>query len=906
MAKRSTQAVSEAIRRWLGNDQPRHLPAEQLFERFMRHLPGMAWLKDASGKFVYVNDAMGRALGVPAHSLLGKTIAEVLDPAAAQQCSESDAAAAVSEAGVQVIEKFRCHDGTTHAALVSKFRVDGPEDIPTLLGGIAIDITDRMQAEERWRRSEEQLRLATRTGKVGAWDWDILANRFTWTGSLYAIHGITPEQFDGTMEGYVELIHPDDRDMVSAAIERSLESGQSCDFEFRAIRPDGTVIWVYTNAEVIYEDGRASRMVGATLDITPRKQTELALRESEERFAKAFNASPLVLTLSSISTGTLVEVNETFCRVTGYSREEALGRTTVELGLWANIRDREAMFEQLFREGRVRDREFRFRNRDGKEVIGLFSAEIIDIHGEPHTLTVIQDITDRADAQRALRVSEERLRLALRGANAGVWVYHADTRAAFWSTEFRNLFGFGPEVPCSLDILISRVHPEDRDRVRNEFVTLLRSGEGEFRQEFRVVHPELGLRWMLTLGRIERDEGAVHCHGISLDISRLKQVEDELRREDQRKNEFLATLAHELRNPLAPIRNGLEILKRTPANSAMAEQAREMMERQLRQMVRLIDDLLDLSRITRGKIELKRERVDLTSVVQSALEASRPLIEQAGHHLTLELATDALFVNADTLRLAQVFANLLNNAAKYTDNGGHIRMTMRRVGNEAHVSVRDDGIGIPSEMLPRVFEMFTQVDRSLEKAQGGLGIGLSIAKQLVEMHGGSIEAHSEGLGKGSEFTVRLPLCPASTPAAPDVSQRAAARVIGVRILVADDNLDAARSLAMMLEINGNEVQTASDGLEAIEIAQTFKPHVILLDIGMPRLNGYEVCKQLRQRAELADCLIIATTGWGQDEDVQRSREAGFDHHLVKPVETRVLEELLARGTPRRPSDRSTR
>ncbi|HEY8537518.1 MAG TPA: PAS domain S-box protein [Steroidobacteraceae bacterium] len=905
MTKRSTQAVSEAIRRWLGNDQPRTPPpAEQLFERFMRHLPGMAWLKDASGKFVYVNDAMARWLGVPPQALLGKTIPEVFGPDAVQQCIDSDTAAMASEAGVQVIEKFRFGDGTVHSALVSKFRVDGPEDMPALLGGIAIDITDRMQAEERWRRSEEHLRLATRTGKVGAWDWDIETNRFTWTGSLYAIHGVTPEEFDGTMEGFVKLIHPDDRSMATTAIYRSLESGQACDFEFRAIRPDGTVIWVYTNAEVIYENGRAVRMVGATLDITTRKQTELALRESEQRFAKAFNASPLVLTLSSISTGKLIEVNDTFCRLTGYSREEAIGRSTVELGLWSNVDDRRAVSEQLRREGRVRDREFRFRSRDGREVICLFSAERIDIHGEPHSLAVLQDITDRANAQRALRVSEERLRLALRGANAGVWVYHADTRAAFWSTEFRSLFGFGPEVPCSLDILMSRVHPDDRERVRTEFVTLLRSGEGEFRQEFRVLHPQLGLRWMLTLGRIEREDGAVHCHGISLDISRLKQVEDELRSEDQRKNEFLATLAHELRNPLAPIRNGLEILKRTSGDSDMAQQARAMMERQLRQMVRLIDDLLDLSRISRGKIELERERVDLTSVVQNALEVSRPLIEQAGHRLTLELASDALFVHADTTRLAQVFANLLNNAAKYTNNGGHIRMTMSRAGNEAVVSVRDDGIGIPAEMLTRVFDMFTQVDRSLEKAQGGLGIGLSIAKQLVEMHGGSIEAHSDGPGKGSEFTVRLPLCPAIASSTMRESHGLSMQVTGIRILVADDNLDAACSLAMMLSIDGNEVRTASDGLEAVEVAKAFRPQVALLDIGMPRLNGYEVCKQLRKIADLADCLIIATTGWGQDDDMQRSREAGFDHHLVKPIEMRALEELLAREIPRLRSGRA--
>jgi CheY-like chemotaxis protein len=403
----------------------------------------------------------------------------------------------------------------------------------------------------------------------------------------------------------------------------------------------------------------------------------------------------------------------------------------------------------------------------------------------------------------------------------------------------------------------------------------------------------------MTLGRIDRyEDGRLNCQGISIDISRLKQVEDELRIADQRKNEFLATLAHELRNPLAPIRNGLEILRLTDGSGDIAHQARAMMERQLRQMVRLIDDLLDLSRISRGKIELKRESVDLTGVVQNALEVSRPLIEQAGHQITLELASDPLFVHADATRLAQVFANLLNNAAKYTNNSGHIRVIVQRQGHEALVAVQDNGIGIPADMLPKVFEMFTQVDRSLEKAQGGLGIGLSIAKQLIDMHGGSIEAHSEGPGKGSEFRVRLPLTNATL-----ATQKSAESLVptpyatGLRILVADDNADAAKSLAMMLTMIGNEVVTARDGVEAVELARTFLPHVVLLDIGMPRLNGYDACRQLRAIESLANCLIVATTGWGQDDDIQRSREAGFDHHLVKPVEARVLEDLLGREYP---------
>ena len=368
-----------------------------------------------------------------------------------------------------------------------------------------------------------------------------------------------------------------------------------------------------------------------------------------------------------------------------------------------------------------------------------------------------------------------------------------------------------------------------------------------------------------------------------------------LQEADRRKDEFLATLAHELRNPLAPIRNGLHILRLAGDHREIAEQARATMERQVQQMVRLIDDLLDLSRISLGKVELRRERVDLAAVVQSAVEISRPVIEQSGHELTLSLPPEPVPLEADVTRLAQVLANLLNNAAKYTERGGHIRLAVERRGGEVAVSVEDDGVGIPAPMLPRVFEMFTQVDRSLEKSQGGLGIGLSIVKRLVEMHGGTVEARSGGHGLGSEFVVHLPLPLLSPlqPQAPGSEREEAGAPARRRVLVADDNADAAESLAMMLEIMGNEVRTANDGVEAVETAAAFRPDLILLDIGMPRLNGYDACRRIREQPWGGGIVIIALTGWGQDEDRRLSQEAGFDRHLVKPVEPAVLEQLLA-------------
>jgi signal transduction histidine kinase/CheY-like chemotaxis protein len=381
------------------------------------------------------------------------------------------------------------------------------------------------------------------------------------------------------------------------------------------------------------------------------------------------------------------------------------------------------------------------------------------------------------------------------------------------------------------------------------------------------------------------------------DATERKRTIEELEEAARRKDEFLATLAHELRNPLAPLRNGLEIMRLARQDPEAVEQSRAMMERQLHQMVRLIDDLLDLSRISRGKVELQREPVELAEVVRSAIETSRPVIEQAGHRLAVRLPPEPVIVEVDLTRLAQVFSNLLHNAAKYTDQG-HIVLTVERQGREVAIAVEDDGSGIPAAMLPRVFDMFTQIDPAPGKARNGLGIGLSIVKRLVEMHGGRVSAESAGLGLGSRFVVRLPVAGARAADAPEDAPAEEAPPARTRALIADDNLDSAASLAKILELMGNEVRTAHDGLEAVAAAADFRPALILLDIGMPNLNGYEACRRIREQPGGREALIVALTGWGQEEDKRRSQEAGFDQHLVKPLEIASLERLLAAAEAR--------
>jgi signal transduction histidine kinase/ActR/RegA family two-component response regulator len=395
-----------------------------------------------------------------------------------------------------------------------------------------------------------------------------------------------------------------------------------------------------------------------------------------------------------------------------------------------------------------------------------------------------------------------------------------------------------------------------------------------------------------TFDREELEFLETISHYVTLAYERLRLI-GQLREQDQRKDEFLATLAHELRNPLAPIRNGLELIRLSAGNPATRERATTIMQRQIEQMVRLVDDLLDVSRISHNRLELRKEQVELESIVRSAVETSRPVLDTARNDLKVVLPSEPVLLDADPVRLAQVFSNLLNNAAKYSAPGGSISLVATRTGDEVTIKVSDSGIGIEPGSLAKVFGMFVQLDASEQQIQTGLGVGLTLVQRLIEMHGGSVEARSEGAGKGSEFIVRL-------PALAQTAKQSLAKETAVmdhsqarrRILVVDDNLDSAESMAMMLKLSGHDVATAHDGVEAVKLAGEFQPDEALLDLGMPKLDGYEAARSIRQQPWGQRMLLVALTGWGQAEDKRRSREAGFDAHLVKPVDFDALEKLV--------------
>jgi len=513
------------------------------------------------------------------------------------------------------------------------------------------------------------------------------------------------------------------------------------------------------------------------------------------------------------------------------------------------------------------------------------------------------DLLERAQAEQRLRESEERFRRLVELLPVGVYTCEAPSGiVTFYNDQAAALWGRAPVQGDSNERFCGsfKLFHTDGTYLPHDqcpMATALRDGQAFRNLEVDIERPDGSrITALVNIDPIHDAKGqVVGAINVFHDITALKQAEKQLKEADRRKDEFLATLAHELRNPLAPIRNSLNILRMTEGAGAGAERLHEMMERQVAHMVRLVDDLLELSRISRGKIELQQQNVDISTVINHAVETSKPFIEAARHQLSVCLPSEPLTVSGDLVRLAQVFANLLNNSAKYTNPGGKITITGRRDGSDLIVSVRDTGVGIPREMLGRVFEMFAQVNNELSRTQEGLGIGLSLVRTLVTMHGGSVEARSMGLGHGSEFIVRLPLSATSGAESVAASSSSAdeQKTSTRRILVVDDNRDSADSLGMLLKFLGADIHLAYDGASALDAMRIFRPSVVLLDLGMPGMDGFEVARRIRQMPRGDKLRMIALTGWGQAEDRRRSAEAGFDHHLVKPVDFSALQGVLA-------------
>jgi PAS domain S-box-containing protein len=669
------------------------------------------------------------------------------------------------------------------------------------------------------------------------------------------------------------------------------------------IKKDGTECPIDDSAAPIRdEQGNVSGCVLIFRDVTAQRFNE---REKSEQLLTARLLASIVensndAIISKSLAGIIQTWNAAAERLFGFTADEAIGRHISLVIPPERIAEEDQIIASLKAGQRIEHFEtVRVRNNGEHIDVSLTISPIKDALGHVVGASkIVRDITEskRAESERQMFVT------LVESSTDFIGMCDLEAIPFFVNKSGLELVGLDSIEQARQKSVEEFFFPEDRAKIMTEFFPqVLEQGHGEIEIRFR--HFKTGeALWMAykLLKLTDIDNQPVAFATVSQDVTERKQLADDLQRlaadlseTDRRKNEFLATLAHELRNPLAPMSNMLEVLKRSDGDSKVLKQAMGTFERQLSQMVRLVDDLLDLNRITHDRLDLRKSEVELSSIIRQAVEVARPLLDAAGQRFNVDLPQEPIYLNADGARLAQVFGNLLNNSSKYTKPGGTISISAQRDGSEVVVQVKDNGAGIPTEKLHTIFDMFEQVHRTSEQSQGGLGIGLTLVKRLTEMHGGSVEAKSAGENQGSEFIVRLPILTERSPSSDPAAEVNRLTPTQRRIVIVDDNHDSAESLAMLLQINGTETFMAHDGVEALAQIEKYRPDVVLLDIGLPKLSGHEVCRRVREEPWGKDMVIIALTGWGQEDDRRKSEEAGFNGHLVKPVDYDKLLELLA-------------
>jgi len=760
---------------------------------------------------------------------------------------------------------------------------------------------EQVRASER----RELLRLTLRSIGDGVITTDVAGRVASMNGVAESLTGWTQADAAGQpLDTVFRVVNEDTRQPVENPAIKALREGIVVGLANHTvlIQRNGHECPIDDSAAPIRDErGLVSGCVLIFRDVTEQRriQRERAAQLHTARLLASIIESSDDAIISKSLDGTIQSWNAGAERIFGHTAQHAVGRHVSLIIPPERIAEENEIITRLMAGERIEHFETERQRADGRRLlVSLTISPIRDDAGQVVGASKIaRDVTDRklAEAERQKFVT------LVEHSTDFIGMADLDGLPFFVNRAGLEMVGLENLDEARRTPVASFFFPEDRSRVMDEFFpAVLQEGHGEIDIRFR--HFKTGeARWMAYKVLTLPDEAGrpIAIATVSQDVTERRRLEDNLRTlaadlsdADRRKNEFLAMLAHELRNPLAPISNAARALRLGGRDEHAVRSASEMLERQVAQMSRLVDDLLDMSRITRGRIELRRERIELAPIVNQAVEAARAQYRSMNHELTVTLPTQPVYLYADPARLAQVFGNLLNNACKFTDRGGRVSLTVERVGDDVTVRIRDNGIGIAAEHLPRLFTMFGQIDTSLERSRDGLGIGLTLVKTLVELHGGSIGVHSDGPGRGSEFTIRLPLMSdrAAAPARHTMTTSTAAP--GRRILIVDDNEDGAESLAMLLEFGGHETHLAHDGQQAIAAAERLRPDAMLLDIGLPGLNGYEVCRRIRNEPWGKNVMMVALTGWGQEEDRLRSNEAGFDAHMVKPVDHELLSRLL--------------
>ncbi|PSB18834.1 PAS domain S-box protein [Phormidesmis priestleyi ULC007] len=770
------------------------------------------------------------------------------------------------------------------------------------------ELAERNQVEAELRKSEERLRLAMQASCMGTWDWDIQTGTITWSDNLEALFGLEPGGFDGSFEMFNSLLHPDDRERVLSAIDRAITTGEDYNLEFRALHPQGGVRWALTQARVFYDlNGQPVRMAGIDLDITERKRDVEALQESETRFRQLAENIDAVFWIKEMPANRVSYVSPAYDRLWGLNPQAIYADQQVWVS-YIHPADREwvdkafaakaaaGQFDEEYRivldDGRicwVHDRCFPLQNEAG---------EIYRFAG------IAEDITDRKQAEQALQESTNRLRLAHKATRSGLWDWDMIQNKAQVSEEYCQLFGLDPATPeASYEQWKTYLHPDDLAAATEAVSCAVQQQQGYYESDYRILHPE-GDRWIASRGQVFYDAAgnAVRMLGNVQDITDRKRLLEQERfarveaeRANRLKDEFLAVLSHELRSPLNPILGWAKLMQSRKWDAARTSEALATIERNAKLQCQLIDDLLDIAKILRGKLNMNVAPVDLVFVIESAIETVRTAAV-AKSILLHSVLPQIGRVSGDSGRLQQIVWNLLSNAIKFTSNHGRVDIRLERSANQAQITVSDTGKGINPDFLPHVFDSFRQEDASTTRQYGGLGLGLAIVRQLVEAHGGTIAADSQGEGQGATFTVWLPLLDAEPEGSQsDKSPAPELDLTGIHVLIVDDEPDTRELLTAVLTQYGAEVLAAASAAEGLACLESFQPDVLISDIGMPEMDGYKLMQQIRSRLseQGGNVPAIALTAYAGDSNQQQALAAGFQLHLSKPIDLEQLVDAIS-------------
>ncbi len=852
---------------------------------------GLAVL-DTDLRFLRINERMAEMNGLPVEAHLGRSVRELL-PDLADQAEAL--LRRVLESGRPIRDLEVSGETPAWPGVVRIWReqitpLRDETGAITWLSIVAEEITEQRRAEEALRHSRQTLELAMDAAGQAMWEWDVLRDHMRFTGNWEQVLGYEPEHVANTRDGWLSLVMASDRDRADACLDAFLHGrAPGYDCEYRIRHASGSWVWITVQGKVVDQDdqGRPLRMIGVARDVTTEHQGREELQQLAQLLQLAFDGI-FVWTPA----GGIEFWNHGAELQYGYTVAEALGRQPNEL-LRTEFPCDEALKEEALQKDGLWRGELSHTTRDGRRiVVNAVLQRVAD--GQERVLEITRDITEAKayetrllEREQALAYSQQRLQVALDAGRMGVWDWAPGLPEAFWSPEVYKMLGVAADATPETFRFLDLVHPDDRPRLDAEIARVLNSG-GDYEAEFRVRRPDGQVRWLVSRGRVMHDAGGGRSRmvGVNFDITERKRTEEALQEVDARRTEFLAMLAHELRNPLAPITNAVHLLERAGADGERRETALQILRRQTAHMTRLVDDLLEGSRITQGRIELRMENILVATSVFQAVEAARPLARERRQTLKVKVPHELDLV-ADPARLTQIVSNLVTNAVKYTPEGGHV-VVLAQAGRDDDVSiaVQDNGPGISAALQPRLFELFTQDRRTLDRSQGGLGIGLALVKRLAELHGGQVRHETPKSGAGSRFVVCLPR--RRRREAPGQQQAARSVLPPLTMLVVDDNTDAALTLASLLRMDGHTVDVAHDGEEALAVAARQRPRVVMLDLGLPRINGLEVARRLRADSHLPPLVLLATSGYAQAADRQASAAAGFDAHLAKPVDLAAL------------------